>query len=320
MIKAFLSTIRYNYFVSKLLVFVLRPVFWISGALRNQIEKKIKVNGTTLRYDSVSVNFPKNVGVGLCSSIYWKGEKGFEPHTWKAIKGACKQTDFFLDIGSNFGFYSVLVQKLYPSVKTICFEPFPALYFDNITFHKANGLQPSVVNKAVSASNGHTTLFVPRITFMNDVRSATLEKDFFYNRNKNLEEVRIETVTMDSLLTSYEQLRGHRVFVKIDVEGHERAVLTGGRKFIEEVRPLMVCEVDLVFDTLEFLSSYVNDLRYTCFAISATGLIQLQPLEFQAANCGRDFLLVPNEQLLFNGFLSWKSFDKISFSRVFNPV
>jgi FkbM family methyltransferase len=314
MIKAFFASIRYHYRVSGVLVFFLTPVYRFCNWVRNHIEKKIKVNGATLRYDSTVLRFPKNVGVGFCSAIYWKGEKGFEPYTWKAIKGASKDADFFLDIGSNFGFYSVMVRKTHPSVNTICFEPFPAIYHDNIAFHKANGLEPlTIVNKAVSNVAGTTTLFVPKITFISDVRSATLEQNFFYNRNMELIEQKIETITLDSLTTTYKQLNTGNVFIKIDVEGHERAVLEGGREFFKAIRPVVVCEVDLIPETLEFLSGYLETLRYTCFGISPTGLIQLRPMDFAVFNSGRDFLFIPDEKLIFKNFLSWKAFEKVNF-------
>lgn len=313
MIKAFLSRIRYNYLISKALVLFFAPLYHVSSWIRKHVSKKIKVNGATLRYDSIVLMFPKNVGVGFCSAIYWKGEGGFEPHTWKGIKGGTKDADYFLDIGSNFGFYSVLVSKVNPTIKTFCFEPFPRLYQDNILYHKANGVDPyALINKAVSNTAGVTTLFVPKTEFISDVRSATLEKDFFYNQNKNIREQKIETITLDSLLTEYKELNSGNVFIKIDVEGHERAVLEGGRNFIRSIRPIIVCEVDLIPENLDFLSGYLAELQYTCFGISATGLIQLIPSDFAALNSGRDFLFIPTDILRFKNFLSWKSFEKIS--------
>ena len=54
------------------------------------------------------------------------------------------------------------------------------------------------------------------------------------------EETIIEVDTLDAQLAS---IRGQVVFLKIDVEGHEESVITGGRSFLERNRCFLQMEI-----------------------------------------------------------------------------
>jgi len=122
----------------------------------------------------------------------------------------------FVDIGSNQGLYSLIACKN-PACKAVfAFEPMPETYKllqQNIA---ANHLQQvTAINAAVSESTGTSTI---------SVDPAHTGGASLHQTNKNFStQVKIDTVDHAKL---NELIKPHgKVFVKVDVEGHEEAVL-----------------------------------------------------------------------------------------------
>lgn len=289
-----LKRIRYNYFASRILVLLSRPCYRMCSFAVRQIQMKVKVNGRNVKYDGIWLSFPRNIGVGFSSSIYWKGTRGFEPQTWKVIRNLVTHASRFLDIGSHFGFYSVLVQKVNQEVQTYCYEPIPALYQHNTVFHEANGANRTIIrNIGVSSGTGHQTIYFPAGREITEVRSASMEGNFFYNRGATLRKENVETTSLDDILEKEPALRQERIVLKIDVEGHEWAVMEGGEKFLADLQPPIVCEIDQTSDNLERLIALLEHREYRIYAIAKEGLFQIAFTDLERYNGSRDFLLLP---------------------------
>ena len=54
----------------------------------------------------------KNIGVSYSSNIFWKETNGFEADTYYVLKELFIVSDYFFDVGSNIGIYSVLAKKI----------------------------------------------------------------------------------------------------------------------------------------------------------------------------------------------------------------
>src|SRR5260221_11284345 len=121
--KKFFRKLRYNLFVSHVLMALTRPFYLLALLLVRWISIKVKVNGTVVNYAGTTIRFPKSVGINICSRIYWLGTEGFEPLAGKTLLLLFMKADVFFDIGSNFGFYSVLGQKVMKGIEVFCFEP-----------------------------------------------------------------------------------------------------------------------------------------------------------------------------------------------------
>jgi FkbM family methyltransferase len=126
----------------------------------------------------------------------------------------CEQPGLFLDIGANVGSYTILASKV-GMAKTICVEPVKSTMDALLANIEANRISERVEFHQVvlSEKTGKTWFSSDRDT-TNSVVSE------LYVGQKEM----IEVKTVDAIL-------GHRTadFWKIDVEGHEEAVLSGAR-------------------------------------------------------------------------------------------
>jgi FkbM family methyltransferase len=302
---------RYNYAVSHIAVYVLLPIYKLAAFLRSFISTKVKVNGIPIRYGDVRISFPKNVGININSRIFWNGETGYEGLTSKTFTLMFQGSDVFLDIGANFGFYSVLAQKYNDHIITFCFEPLPNIYQDNIRFHKLNGVtRQRIINSAVSNSIGKTKLYVPDVYGIDsETTSASIEADFFYNRKFQKRELIIETTTLDDLAASQEALlKAKKISMKIDIEGHELAALEGGRNFFKTYKPIAIVEIERSPKNVTAIFSILDSLNYVVYALTNQGYFKISTQELIDFKGGRDFLLVPSELYAGSNYIS---FDRL---------
>lgn len=148
------------------------------------------------------------------------------------IGGRC-----FYDVGANTGFYSVLVAKVQPRATVRAFEPVASIATVCRGNLDRNGVDATIEPYALSDHDGSASLYFPPDDHGLIETSASLDEGF------NRRNARAETVPIRRLDTVVRE-RGDRVgLMKIDVEGHEDAVLTGGLDVLESQQPLLVIEV-----------------------------------------------------------------------------
>ncbi len=145
-----------------------------------------------------------------------------------------EQELFFLDVGANKGEFVYRAEKVVSPEKIMAFEPLP--WFAQ----KLKVLFPKirVITCALSDQRSITTLYLPLHNRVPDDSLASVSKpasgDFLTY------EVALDT--LDSIMEK------HRIkeksFLKIDVEGHEFAVLKGGDNFIRDHVRVMLVEIE----------------------------------------------------------------------------
>lgn len=129
-----------------------------------------------------------------------------------------------VDVGAHAGLYTWAMARL--GAQVIAFEPNPALA------SKVNELGLAGVEvrcAALSDRPGIATLTLPG----NKSGLATLQPTAVLGPR-----LRVQTATLDS------QRLGAVGFMKIDVEGHEEAVLKGARGIIEKDSPALLVEIE----------------------------------------------------------------------------
>lgn len=134
----------------------------------------------------------------------------------------------FIDVGANIGAYSLLMTSIPTIGKVHSFEPSPetvAQLRENIAL---NGLEDriEVHNKAVSDRRGEL-----RFGIVNSLSGANSVIDTsIHSTGKFESQVTVEAVRLDDHLP----LRGQRICVKIDIEGHEKAAIAGMTQLLSE--------------------------------------------------------------------------------------
>ena len=134
-----------------------------------------------------------------------------------------------LDIGANRALYTIRLRALARAVHS--FEPVPELAarlrgaFPDVTVHEL----------ALSDETGHVVLRLPG----GNTSWATIEPGNTLDKAKGtMREIQVATARLDDV-----PLTGVG-FVKIDVEGHELAVIAGARATLHRDRPVLLVELE----------------------------------------------------------------------------
>ncbi len=145
-----------------------------------------------------------------------------------------------IDIGANIGdFLDVLVRH---ASRAIAFEPHPVC----LAHLRAIGLpRCEIVDLALSDRAGTATLRVPvedaEVTGLGTIETANSS---FAARASGTSSYDVRTARLDDVIGDYLGAEEAVGFIKIDVEGHEHAVLMGGAATIERHRPIVMVETE----------------------------------------------------------------------------
>jgi FkbM family methyltransferase len=208
-----------------------------------------------------------------------------------------------IDVGANVGIFSRYLSSYFASV--IAIEPTPYLAKK---LEKTLPLNCKIEAVALGDHNGKITLRVPvdaSGSEMHALSTAAQSNSLSMIENAGFIERNVPMRQLDEIATSVEKL----VFVKIDVEGFEGAVLAGATKVLSQTRPVIQLEIGKAHnpnyrDVLKLFETH----KYSVFAMQKNGLykdaesyIQAQPIVVsneQAAlpdGCW-DYLFVPEER------------------------
>ena len=179
---------------------------------------------------NVSTN-KKNMSNSLLNKCYFGDE-----NILSAIKKISDQRRvFFIDCGSNYGFYSFYVASLSLDNQVLAFEASPKTFnsfranlelnnFKNIDYK--NLAISEVSEKFISFYESH-----------NDWESSVT-----HNKFKNNKIVKIQTTTIDQEL-SKKDLSNFAIIIKLDIEGNEFNAIQGGKDTILKYEPLITIEL-----------------------------------------------------------------------------
>lgn len=146
------------------------------------------------------------------------------------VKSLFLNKDYLMlfDVGANKGKYSTLLKKLFQEKATIhAFEP-SSTTFGMLKENFGNQDQVFLYQKALGESAAQLTLFYPEIgSGLASLYDRNL--DHFGIETKDVEQV--EVMTLDSFC--HEKEITEIDFLKLDVEGHELAVLKGANQMLE---------------------------------------------------------------------------------------
>ncbi|MGI9134567.1 MAG: FkbM family methyltransferase, partial [Rhodoferax sp.] len=168
----------------------------------------------------------------------WKTRLRDQRHELKAVYGALRYGGVALDVGANKGSYLYWLARWSRGATVVAFEPQRALAQYLAASCQRLGLSHvRVENLALSDRAGVIDLFVPGGT---DSPGASLESSVAEKGECRVERVQVDT--LDAYLGSH-AWQPVKV-IKIDVEGHEMAVLRGAKAVISRDRPLLIIECE----------------------------------------------------------------------------
>jgi FkbM family methyltransferase len=222
-------------------------------------------------------------------------------HSWVKVEpelpllpALCRKDAVALDIGANEGFFSHHLLPLAQGV--VAFEPLPQM-LPRLRENYANKME--IHGVILSDHEGQGELKYPAGGYMSatiaESNSAALES------GRVIETVVAPMKTLDSFnLTNVG-------FVKIDVEGHEEAVLHGGLKTLRREMPNLMIEIEERHapGSLDRVSALLKDIGYSGFYLDGKNLLpiaQFDPHRDQIRQNGKvgkyinNFLFFPSER------------------------
>jgi FkbM family methyltransferase len=222
----------------------------------------------------------------LRNASYLLGRRSTEPRITALMLAILDTWDIqtFWDIGANIGYYAWLVRSTRPEVRVLAVEP-DATNFRLLEHTRRYAPGVEILNVAVSEREGAATFLIDSVSGA----TGTLEvaTDTFNERHygESRRSTTVPTRTLDSLTTG----RTPPDLIKIDVEGHESAVLAGA-SCVMQAGPIILIEA---FDDH---SPALHILRGAGFELfDAASLTSATPVDgnYLAIPRPRTFLLEP---------------------------
>lgn len=180
-----------------------------------------------------------------------------------------------LDIGSNTGFYSAIMEDIIGPENLYLFEPLPHLN----KFLRRRFKGSKVLNLALSDRQGTELITMPYINGQRLDTRASLnchtEEGQTGSRQIEVKLRRLDDVAED---VGWSQIG----FIKIDVEGHELEVINGGLETIRQFKPLILVEIELrhhPFSITEVFSR-IEAMDYRGFILDPENFRVLKTSEF----------------------------------------
>jgi FkbM family methyltransferase len=144
--------------------------------------------------------------------------------------------DTFIDVGANIGAYTILMSSLDRITSIHAFEPSPRTSDELAANVALNEHSRKVTLYKTALSDSKRDI---RFGIVADYSGANSIVDTsIHGKEKFSAEVIVDCLPLDSILT----FRERTISLKIDVEGHEKAVLTGARKLLIGNRGIMQIE------------------------------------------------------------------------------
>jgi len=163
------------------------------------------------------------------------------------MKNGC---DIFIDVGANIGIYSLRTAQLGYAPIIYAFEPDPR----NYSQFRGNLLINNMIDRiqlyqlAVSSLSGELG-FHP---YPDGYTDMTRVADANYP-----EITKFKTTTLDDMITA----KGKKIFIKIDVEGHELAVLKGATRVLRENDCFL--QIEIWKDNVASIHTHMKNCKYS---------------------------------------------------------
>ena len=170
------------------------------------------------------------------------------------LKFLCRRDADAIDVGANDGSYVHYLRR--HAHKVVAFEPMPVLA--SALRKKFPGGDVVIEQVALSDRADTVELHMPVVDGIVVTGCSTISID----ASGTYPATQAINVSMDRLDTVY---KGRAGFIKIDVEGHEQAVLDGALQTIRRCRPRVLVEIDdrLSPGGLARARTYFDSLGYT---------------------------------------------------------
>ncbi|MBN2485916.1 MAG: FkbM family methyltransferase [Bacteroidales bacterium] len=201
----------------------------------------------------------------------------------------------WIDVGSNLGLRSLL--PLSVSRHVFFIEPNADLNRINHQRCLLNNFKGFVfIQAGASDKTGETEFIIDTTSY-----KSTIETNILLNSDEIARKETIKIDTLDNLLQPY--INNYTTaYIKIDVEGHELKTLNGAQKTIQQLKPVMLVEVNDKGGHFDNFIGFANQHNYLVFE---TGYYEknkiVKKVDIQTKSTRRilhnDFLMIHKEHI-----------------------
>ncbi len=186
------------------------------------------------------LSFDLNLDEGIDFAIYLLG--AFEPEVVRYYDRILKPGDVVLDVGANVGAHTVqFAKRVAPGGMVYAFEPTDYAFGKLMRNTELNSeLAPLIRASQVFLNEGDGEL-VPESIYSSWPLEGGGEELHHSHQGELRETAGAAAISLDAFCDANEIARAD--FMKLDVDGHEIAVLRGARKVLGEIRPKILMEV-----------------------------------------------------------------------------
>lgn len=205
---------------------------------------KIPVTGViSIQSEKGTIKFFSNETDSMSKKLFWDDE-GCTFEYSSIFKNIVPHCDTFFDIGANVGYYSLLAKKLNKNLKINAFEPSTgAKYFlkQNCLINHFEDI--TIVEKALGDYTGTIEFYEeknPKFPYLEHHGGGIGNTANTWGINESLK-YEVSVIRLDDYCK--EQKIEKIDLIKIDTEGTEDLVFSGGKEIIMRSNPLIICEV-----------------------------------------------------------------------------
>lgn len=216
----------------------------------------------------------------LPPNLYWRllaWKVGNEEPEIQLLPYLCDKHRVSLDIGASGGSYAVHLAGL--SKSCVAFEPIPkaALWLKKKLIYPDN-LKLQVAMVAISDCSGTGELKIPA----SDAGRSTLSTTNPVEDLGPVDIVSVRTETLDNY--HFDDPVG---FLKIDVEGHEEAVLRGARTLLERDHPALIIESEERHSpgAVKRITAFLVECGYTGYFLQDLILVSVDTFQEEVHQC-----------------------------------
>ncbi|MBV9377944.1 MAG: FkbM family methyltransferase [Alphaproteobacteria bacterium] len=218
----------------------------------------------------------------IASFIRAKGLASYEAPTPSVFVHLARQVaGLVLDVGANTGVFALLAAAANPQLCVCAFEPLESvreLLRENLAYNPGLASRIAVEPFALSRANGSFPFFET----INDQGLITTSSSLELEHAQQVGDFRSSSVVTRTLDGWAEALgRAAIELVKIDVEGHEDAVIEGAQKTIDRHRPFIILEI-LGPSRVEAFDRMLIESDYLDIALTPSALRHCLRVRFHA--------------------------------------
>jgi FkbM family methyltransferase len=218
--------------------------------------------------ESLSFNFDDADGLDTVAIDVSRSGLAYYEVPFPTVLGALvRLTDGdFYDVGANTGIFSLLAAAANPKIRVHSFEPVPyiaRLLSQNVHINPELSERISLHRVALSDRDGSFTMMEHINPAGLVSTSSSLEIDLIGSDSEH-QGIDVEVLTMDNWMRS--NPGSSPAVMKVDVEGHERAVFAGAQYAVKRFRPFIIVEL-LGGADFDYFESFLKENKYCDIAL-----------------------------------------------------